>query len=67
MDSQVQYEINNFRRAEMAKRFVCDRCGDMAIEGQNDDELVQKVQQHAQEEHNESAGREQILERSQTT
>lgn len=50
----------------MAKTFTCDRCGGMVIEAQNDDELVQKVQEHAQEKHNESAERQQILERAQT-
>lgn len=51
----------------MAKKFVCDKCGGMAIEADNDDELVQKVQDHAREAHNESAEKEQILEMSEAT
>jgi predicted small metal-binding protein len=55
------------REDNMAKKFICDKCGGMEIEGRNDDELVQKVQEHAQEKHNERAEREQVLSRSQAT
>jgi predicted small metal-binding protein len=51
----------------MAQKFICDRCGGMEIEERNEDELVQKVQEHAQEKHNERAERQQILSRSQST
>lgn len=45
----------------MSKSFTCQMCGGMKISAETDEELVEKVQEHAKEVHDQEMEREQIL------